>query len=210
MTTRTPNSEQLFAINHDGGKILSAGAGSGKTFVIVEHIVTILDRQRKSLRSEEWQLRIPIILPRIVLMTFTKKAAGEMSIRVMNRIDGLCEDVNEAQSFWIIVRQYLSLLNITTISAFCHRLIAQGFFEDINSNAEIVSRVEYKTKITKLFDAWFISRKDGLNEVFQANSSALIDAMINIFTSPELRFVWNEAIEKTTAEIELNEFVKNI
>ncbi len=208
--TRTPNSEQLVAINHLGGKILSAGAGSGKTFVIVEHIVTILERHRKSIDTSEWQQQIPLILPRIVLMTFTKKAAGEMSIRVMNRIDGLCSEINDAQDFWIIVRQYLSLLNITTISAFCHRLISQGFFDEINSNAEIVSRVEYKAKITKLFDAWFASKEENLSEVFQANSSALIEAMINIFTSPELRFLWGAPIVKTSPADELVDFVENI
>ena len=36
---RTPNAEQEMAIFHNGGKLLSAGAGSGKTFVLIEHLV---------------------------------------------------------------------------------------------------------------------------------------------------------------------------
>ena len=37
--SRSPNAEQLLAIEHQGGVLLRAGAGSGKTFVLVEHIV---------------------------------------------------------------------------------------------------------------------------------------------------------------------------
>ena len=36
--SRSPNAEQLLAIEHQGGVLLRAGAGSGKTFVLVEHI----------------------------------------------------------------------------------------------------------------------------------------------------------------------------
>ena len=37
--SRTPNEQQLKAINSSGGVCLSAGAGSGKTFVIVEKLL---------------------------------------------------------------------------------------------------------------------------------------------------------------------------
>ena len=36
---RAPNIEQLKAIEHHGGVLLEAGAGSGKTFVLSQHIV---------------------------------------------------------------------------------------------------------------------------------------------------------------------------
>ena len=38
---REPNAEQQKAIEHTGGVSLSAGAGSGKTFVLVEHIYSL-------------------------------------------------------------------------------------------------------------------------------------------------------------------------
>ena len=36
---KTPNPEQKLAIEHKGGVLLSAGAGSGKTFVLVEQFL---------------------------------------------------------------------------------------------------------------------------------------------------------------------------
>jgi ATP-dependent helicase/nuclease subunit A len=211
-TVKTPNQEQLAAIDHTGGKILSAGAGSGKTFVIIEHIIKKLEELKKEIPKNDWSQQIPFKLQRLVLMTFTKKAAGEMSIRLMNRIDILCEQTDESSDFeyWTIVRKYLSLMNVTTISSFCHGLISQGHFKDIGSKVEIVSTVEYKNKISLLFNAWFTQRESGLKQVFQANSSALISAMIDVFTSPELRLIWSDSFKKQSAEEELKPFIEQM
>lgn len=209
---KTPNAEQMMAIDHLGGKILSAGAGSGKTFVLIEHIVKWLDNLRMKTPQSEWQQVIPFRLPKIVLMTFTKKAAGEMSIRMMKKIDDLClstEDEKESE-FWQIVRQYLTMMNITTISSFCHQLIGQGYFQEIGNDVEILSDVEFKNKISNLFNLWFISRSDNLNQIFQANSTALINAMIEIYNSPELRLIWKEPLIKTTAEKEIGPYIEKM
>jgi ATP-dependent helicase/nuclease subunit A len=209
---KTPNSEQMVAINHLGGKILSAGAGSGKTFVLIEHIITWLENLRLKTPSNEWVQVIPFQLPKVVLMTFTKKAAGEMSVRMMKKIDDLCIQFEEdkAGEFWRVVRQYLSMMNITTISSFCHQLLGQGYFQDVGSDIQILSNIEYKNKISNLFNLWFISKNSNLNQVFQANSTALINAMIDIYNSPELRLLWKEPLEKTSPDVELNDFVEKM
>ena len=209
---KTPNDEQLIAINHLGGKILSAGAGSGKTYVLIEHIVRWLDQLRLNTASHDWPQVIPFQLPKLVLMTFTKKAAGEMSIRMMKKIDELCEMLEEdkAHDFLFIVRQYLPMMNITTISSFCHQLLGQGYFQDVASDIKILSNVEFKNKISNLFNLWFISKNNNLNQVFQANSTALIEAMIDIYNSPELRLLWKEPIIKTSAEKELNDYIEKM
>ncbi|MBY0413547.1 MAG: UvrD-helicase domain-containing protein, partial [Bdellovibrionales bacterium] len=210
LTVKTPNAEQLIAINHLGGKILSAGAGSGKTFVLIEHIVTWLDHLRLKTPASEWAQVIPFKLPKVVLMTFTKKAAGEMSIRMMKKIDDLCEITEDTESFefWRITRQYLSMMNITTISSFCHQLLSQGYFPEVGSDIQILSNIEYKSKISNLFNLWFISKSEKLGQVFQANSTALINAMIDIYNSPELRLIWKEPLVKSDPGKELSTFVE--
>jgi ATP-dependent helicase/nuclease subunit A len=211
-SVKTPNPEQMIAIHHLGGKILSAGAGSGKTYVLIEHIITWLDHLREKTPSSDWAQVIPFQLPKVVLMTFTKKAAGEMSIRMMKRIDDLCESLEEeiAGEFWKIVRQYLSMMNITTISSFCHQLLSLGYFPEVGSDIQILSNVEFKNKISNLFNQWFISKNSNLGQIFQANSTALINAMIEIYNSPELRLLWKETMVKTSPEAELHEYIEKM
>jgi len=66
------NSEQKRVINHNGGQLLVvAGAGTGKTHVIVEHINKLLDSG--------------VAAAQILAVTFTEKAATEMLDRVLAR-----------------------------------------------------------------------------------------------------------------------------
>ena len=110
---KTPwTDEQLAAINHrGGGAIISAAAGSGKTAVLVERACRmILDEERK------------IPADRLVIATFTKKAAEEIKSRLSAR---LSRESHTGE--W--VQQQLILLEdaqITTISAFCLNLL-RGF-----------------------------------------------------------------------------------
>jgi DNA helicase-2/ATP-dependent DNA helicase PcrA len=65
------NPEQLQAVEHDDGPLLViAGPGSGKTRVITQRIVHLLERAR-GLEPQN-----------ILALTFTEKAAGEMKYRV--------------------------------------------------------------------------------------------------------------------------------
>ena len=208
---RTPNDEQEKAIFHNGGKLLSAGAGSGKTFVLIEHLVYILLQIQKKTISSEWSKLIPLELSKIVLMTFTKKAAGEMSVRMMRRIEELYEEakVNENQSntlFWSLVRQHLASLNMTTIHGFCHRLLRMGFWNNFPQDINLVSSIEHKDKIQKLFDRWFKENRDNLDPIFLASNQSLLAAMVEIFSSPELRVLWMSPMLLTNAATEIDQF----
>ena len=81
---KTPNTEQRAAIEHCGGVLLKAGAGSGKTFVLIEHICHLISKfieENGGLELSHFENKIRERLNSIALMTFTKKAAGELSIR---------------------------------------------------------------------------------------------------------------------------------
>ncbi|MDO9180828.1 MAG: UvrD-helicase domain-containing protein [Bacteriovorax sp.] len=208
---KTPNEEQQNAIFHLGGKILSAGAGSGKTFVLIEHLVYLLGQIQENTTSSEWNKRISSELSKIVLMTFTKKAAGEMSVRMMKRVEEILieyenEDSESSLIFWTLVRQNLSALNITTIHGFCHRLLRLGFWSDFPQEINLVSSIEHKDKIQKLFNQWFKENQKTLDPIFLAGSQSLLSAMIEIFSSPELRVLWNNPKLSTTADSEIDQF----
>lgn len=208
---RSPNVEQEKAIFHRGGKLLSAGAGSGKTFVLIEHLVYLLGQIQEKHSSEQWSKSISSELSKIVLMTFTKKAAGEMSVRMMKRIEELQLEAlaNEAETkimFWSVVRQNLSSLNITTIHGFCHRLLRMGFWSDFPQEINLVSSIEHKDKIQKLFDQWFKENQPKLDPIFCASSQPLVAAMIEIFSSPELRVLWMNPKNITSSAMEIDLF----
>lgn len=212
VSARKANPEQEKAIFHRGGKILSAGAGSGKTFVLIEHLVFLLTKIKET-PSTDWNKNISSELSKIVLMTFTKKAAGEMSVRMMRKIEELISIAQSQSSekdlqFWKMIRQNLSFFNITTIHGFCHRLLGAGYWPEFPQRISLVSSIEHKDKIRRLFDKWLALNMDSLGEVFLASSDALLSAMIQIFSSPELRTLWSEPRIPSQAGEEIDHFFR--
>src|ERR1700686_4457831 len=90
---------------------VTAGPGSGKTFVLVERYLEILRTKKVSVDN-------------IVAITFTNRAANEMRQRVRHRIDALLQapSGNERQA-WLRHKRALDGAVITTIHGFCSRLL---------------------------------------------------------------------------------------
>src|SRR5690606_8846177 len=102
--SRSPNAEQVLAIEHQGGILLRAGAGSGKTFVLVEHIVYLTRKwmsEYKETPQESFEDFLRQRYSQGVMMTFTKKAAGEMSIRLTEKFAELSQ-TEEQKDLWSI------------------------------------------------------------------------------------------------------------
>ena len=98
--------KQLDIINTRNRNILvSAAAGSGKTAVLVERIVSLITDERENIDVDQ-----------LLVLTFTRAAASEMKERLRERLEELQESNNNDN----IVKQ-LTLLNnatITTIDSF--------------------------------------------------------------------------------------------
>ena len=107
--------EQSEVISHRKGNLLvSAAAGSGKTAVLVEHVIDrLLDKEH------------PISLSSVVLMTFTEAAASEMKERIKARLKEAFLGNRDPH----IEREIAELpnANISTIDAFCKRLIEENY-----------------------------------------------------------------------------------
>ena len=107
--------EQSEVISHRKGNLLvSAAAGSGKTAVLVEHVIDrLLDKEH------------PISLSSVVLMTFTEAAASEMKERIKARLKEAFLESRDPH----IEREIAELpnANISTIDAFCKRLIQENY-----------------------------------------------------------------------------------
>jgi ATP-dependent exoDNAse (exonuclease V) beta subunit len=97
---QAPNQEQAVAIDAGGTVFVSAGAGTGKTTVIVERFVRAIERG--------------VDVGSILVVTFTERAAGELRSRIRARLlqSGRADLARELDGAWI-----------STIHGFCHRLL---------------------------------------------------------------------------------------
>jgi len=216
------NDEQKKAIFHEGGVLLSAGAGSGKTFVLVEHIAFLIFNFRQKntdLDNENFEKELKIYLSQIVLMTFTKKAAGELAIRLKKKMVALSESATDASSKWLwdIAIPCLDSMTVGTIDGFCYKLISQGFFPGLPQDISIISELESQVKVKTIFDEWMIetfgSNLDAVNEVdsfFINHKKEFIQSFVKIFSTPELRVLWKSMTVEKMLGFDWNDFVEII
>ncbi len=104
---RTPNPEQSAAIEARGDVFLSAGAGTGKTSVLVERFAAAVCDEGLDVES-------------ILVITYTKRAAGELRarIRAALRERGRFDLARALDGAWI-----------STIHGFCNRILKTYPFE---------------------------------------------------------------------------------
>lgn len=197
--SKSANAEQLLAIEHQGGVLLRAGAGSGKTFVLVEHIVYltstwIADYKKHSQGSFEDFIRSKF--SQVVMMTFTKKAAGEMSIRLVERFSEILEKAQDDKTYWIIVNDQLPMLMVTTIDGFCRKLITAGYFPHLSTEAKVIFNAERKDQVGELLDEWFEARSENISkdllDIVIREKDSLLKAFTSIFNDPGLRLSWKK------------------
>jgi ATP-dependent helicase/nuclease subunit A len=105
--TWQPNPEQQAAIDANGRVFVSAGAGTGKTAVLVERFVRAVCDQGMDVDS-------------ILVITYTKRATGELRARIRAELRrrGRADLARELDSAWI-----------STIHGFCNRLLKTYPFE---------------------------------------------------------------------------------
>lgn len=111
--------EQLAAIQAIQENVaVSAGAGSGKTRVLVERFVYILQQARE-------QKILPLEAADILAITFTRKAAGEMKLRVRKRLEEIL--ARQPQDiFWQKQMKSLERAQIATIHGLCSRILREN------------------------------------------------------------------------------------
>lgn len=197
--SRLPNDEQLLAIEHRGGVLLRAGAGSGKTFVLVEHIVFLTNvwieefTKNQSMSFEDF---IRQKYSQVVMMTFTKKAAGEMSIRLTEKFLEISQTNEVNQVLWKIANDCLPMLMVTTIDGFCRKLMTSGYFPHLSTEAKVIFTPERKDQISELMEVWFEKKSQYVSqellEIVIREKEVLLNAFCNVFNDPGLRLSWKQ------------------
>ncbi|MBY6036399.1 helicase-exonuclease AddAB subunit AddA [Fictibacillus nanhaiensis] len=156
--------EQWQAIGARGENILvAAAAGSGKTAVLVERIITMIREQSTD-------------VDRLLIVTFTNAAAAEMRKRIGEAID---KELTQHPSS-LHLRRQLNLLNkasISTLHSFCIEVLRKYYYEtDLDPGFRVAEETEAELirqeVIEELFEEEYSKGEDNIfYQVVDAYSS---------------------------------------
>lgn len=167
LSTLTP--QQRACVEHvDGPLLVSAGAGSGKTFMLTQRIAYALLNPEKSGVGD---------IDQVLAITFTEAAAAEIKARVRNKLreEGMADQALKVDACWI-----------STIHGMCSRILHENALElgldpqfvligDIDKDRLLASCIDEALRSSQgQFDAFFDEYdKDGARDmVFELLSKA--------------------------------------
>jgi ATP-dependent exoDNAse (exonuclease V) beta subunit len=126
------NGQQLAAVEARGEVFVSAGAGTGKTMVLVERFARAVCNEGVDVES-------------ILVITYTEKAAGELRSRIRARLveAGRPELARELDGAWI-----------STIHGFCHRLLrSHPFAAGVDPRFRVLDESQGRVLRSEAFEA---------------------------------------------------------
>jgi ATP-dependent helicase/nuclease subunit A len=136
---------QRIAEDLDATLIVEAAAGTGKTTALVSRIVSILRAGRTS-------------LDKIVAVTFTEKAAGEMKLRLRAELDEArheSTDPGERKNLSLAL-QALEIAHINTIHGFCADLLRERpVSAGLDPAFEVLDEAGADALLRDAFRSWF-------------------------------------------------------
>jgi ATP-dependent exoDNAse (exonuclease V) beta subunit len=131
--TPVDESERAFARDPRNHVVLEASAGTGKTKVLVDRYVNLIEAG---------------VDPRNILaITFTRKAAAEMRDRVLSTIRERVTSPDQSASTkalraqWALIKDRAADINISTIDAFCF-----GLLREFPLEADVIRRLKSPMK----------------------------------------------------------------
>ena len=152
--------QQSDAVQDRGGKLLvSAAAGSGKTKVLVDRLLSYLTDPRD-----------PAELDQFLIITYTKAAASELRGKIAAK---LTERIAEAPENWHLQQQMqrLYLTKISTVHSFCSDLLRENAYRlDLSADFRVGDENECRElreiAMTQVLDKAF--EKAGEDPAFRA------------------------------------------
>lgn len=141
--------EQRAAVESEGKTIVSASAGSGKTFVMIQKLAAAIESG--------------VDLDEVLAVTFTKKAAAQMKEKLRSALIERMERADaETRAKLKIQLSKIPSASISTIHSFCAKLIRTYFYEaGVDGSFDIISAddglaEEYKNDVLdRLFERYY-------------------------------------------------------
>lgn len=154
--------EQIQAINHDNGNVMvSASAGSGKTFVMISRLIRLITEKKATVKE-------------VLAMTFTESAAQDMKDKLYKAMTDAIEKTGDKT----LIDQLAEIpySDISTIDSFCSRLVRRYFYQagvspDYSIADETLSGKLKREAIDKTFKDYYASGDKEFLTVNQRHSS---------------------------------------
>lgn len=117
--------------------LVAAAAGSGKTAVMVEKVLTLIRQNCQIDDEQQWHS-----LTRLLMVTFTKAAAGEMRQKLSRALNEELQNDPEHSEVYLRAIDDLESAQVSTIHSFCQRVLKENFHAaGIDPNARVASNV---------------------------------------------------------------------
>jgi ATP-dependent helicase/nuclease subunit A len=148
---------QRAAIDNRGGALLvAAAAGSGKTKVLVERLLSRVTDNSK-----------PVDIDKFLIITYTKSAAAELRSKILDEINARIADNPENRQ----LRRQLTLIYkapISTIHSFCSAILRENaHMLDISPDFRVMESDESELLMQKVLDDVLNSRYENPDEDFK-------------------------------------------
>ncbi len=173
--------EQKKVINERGSNILvSAAAGSGKTAVLTERILSLITDNDK-----------PIDIDKMLILTYTKAAAAEMRERISAKISERLAQNPGDKNLWK-QSALLPCAQITTIDSFCLFVIRNNFSDiDLDPGFRIMDEGEKKLLLRDTLRNLLEKHYESGDQEFlhlvdcygKSGDAALMDILTNMYTA---------------------------
>lgn len=174
--------EQYVAMGIDSHLAVSANAGSGKTFVLVQRYINLL---KNGVKPEE-----------IVAITFTKKAAKEILERIYKNIDKELQspECSELEKRLLLsAKKTMYKSSIGTIHKFCRSLIdLYGFEAGLPKSNVVIEEYEYKKIEKSIFSK---TLKEFINQPTFSYIGSFTE-VLRLYSIPEIRTILESVVKK--------------
>lgn len=175
MENKWTDAQQAVIDSRDKNILVSAAAGSGKTAVLVERIINMITDENR-----------PIDVDKLLVVTFTNAAAGEMKERILGAIEKKSQENPKNEH---LQRQltYIHNANICTIHSFCLNVIRDNYIDiDIDPSFAIGDDGELKLLrgdvVKEVMETYYREKSvdfiSFIEQYSQARSDANIEDMI--------------------------------
>ncbi len=192
--------EQLSAIHHNHGNLLvSASAGSGKTFVMIERLIRLVKEGKATVDS-------------VLCVTFTEASALDMKQRLKTELYKTARETKDER----VISQLseIDLADISTLHAFCLKLIRKYFFiAGVSPDFKIADSTLSAELKRRAIDGVFKNRYEQLyigNDLDGAGFSSIVNRHSKKRSDKQLKELITSLYEYAQAEKDPQAFLEKI